>query len=431
MDKDRSRIWEKYLQRRSATSSDSDTESDPTETSTDSTSPEAENDTVTKMDPDALRMLTELMQHIRASQDEITNIARRQQEQQQQFMEHMANRPQQQPQQPPPQAAAPGGAQGAQALPEPKLTANTYPELNLDGANEATKINNFAAWERGVRNTTTALDAEARMPFQRIAAAILSSFRGTTALQAIDLAGDQFANMNGLMNTLRTLFCGAATQERSYNLFIEASQRADEDLTTWWSRLQNLWNRGFNEPRPVNTLIRAFVDNLADKKVQEKLITREAGIPNDYQELKQIALEIAGREDTLRIVRKARGQGHRIPVVDRGTPMEIGAVAKGKRGDGKVAVNNANPGPGRRRVEPDQCLKCHKKGHWKKDCPDKDKGKNGKDKKKVFLVTGGGNDEPADQHVYQPEDSDDDDDWATVAATEAGNGQAQAQSHQA
>ena len=145
----------------------------------------------------------------------------------------------------------------------------------------------FVAWEFGVRNTLDSLEAVDRMPMAGIAAAILASFRGKALEKATTLTAGDYADVDGLMNALRTLFCGAAMREVSYNLFNAEVQGADEDINTWWSRLELLWLQAFEAAdRSQASLIRRFIEGLRSDKLQEKLVTRENGLPQDYHEVR-------------------------------------------------------------------------------------------------------------------------------------------------
>ena len=127
-----------------------------------------------------------------------------------------------------------------------KLDASSFPPFE-DSGTEEKKMSAFIAWEKGVRNTLTALGAVDRMPFPAIAAAILASFRGSTLEKATMLNADDYENTDPLFDALRTLFCGAAMREKSYNLFNSGIQEPDEDINTWWARLQVLWLQAFQE----------------------------------------------------------------------------------------------------------------------------------------------------------------------------------------
>ena len=166
-----------------------------------------------------------------------------------------------------------------------KLDASSFPPFE-DSGTEEKKMSAFIAWEKGVRNTLTALGAVERMPFPAIAAAILASFRGSALEKATTLNADDYENTDALFDALRTLFCGAAMREKSYNLFNSGSQEPDEDINTWWSRLQALWLQAFQEAdRSVASLIRRFIEGLRNQKLQDRLVTREEGLPNNYAEV--------------------------------------------------------------------------------------------------------------------------------------------------
>ena len=412
MDKVRQQIWRK----RQSTDSEG----------SDSSSPEP-----LDIDPQEVNManveqLTELIGRMAQYMEQMGNTLAQQNQVNQQLAQHLQQAPPQQAAQAAPQPVP--NAAGAQQQPEPRLQAGTFPELILDGFDEAKKLEAFSSWEASVRNTAIAIGVEGRVEFNRVAAAILASFRGEAAYQAQGVAAGNYANMDALMNGLSALFCGAATRERCYNLFTEAKQGAKEDITAWWSRLQNLYHRSFQAPRPNDLLIRNFIEGLADRKVQERLLTREANVPQDYDQLKEVTLQIAGKEETWRIINKARGHGHRIQV-DRPqaggvTPMEVDAVRKGAgKGKGQGGqVNNVNRKP---RVGRNQCLDCGVEGHWKDKCPNPRKNWW---KKREGGQVNAVNLEQEDQVQYvDGTNEDDEDDWAGVAAAaEAGNGQAQA-----
>ena len=361
---DRERTW-KY----SRTARNYNTTSDESSDSSDSEgNAERENPDVT-MDPDQLAALLNTLGMALgrvADNNEAMRVLLAQQQHQQQQQ-------QQQPPQPQPQAA-----------PEPKIDSKTFPELKLTGS-EAEKMSQFIAWDKGVRNTLIAIDAMNRLPVQRVAHAILASFRDEAARQASAINGNNYANIDDLLDALQTLFCGAAIRQKSYNLFSEAKQESNEDLNTYWTRLQSLWLRAFEEAdRSEAQLIRTFVGGLRNQKLVEKLITRDAGLPQNYVQLREVALQIAGQLETVELMRAGKKPNWNPAAGGGGirggpVPMEVGAAGRVPRGNGgnaggrRGAVATVNPGGTQPRLEKDQCRRCKKKGHWAKDCPNRDK----------------------------------------------------------
>ena len=325
-----------------------------------------------------------------------------------------------------------------------KLDASSFPPFE-DSGTEEKKMASFIAWEKGVRNTLDAVEAVDRMPFASIAAAILASFRGSALEKATTLNAGDYADTDALFDSLRTLFCGAAMREKSYNLFNAAVQELDEDINTFWSRLQALWLQAYAEAdRSVAQLIRRFIEGLRNGKLQDRLVCREEGLPNDYAEVRDLAIRISGQLDTVAMLKKDRKAGNWRPTGGaagggRGTPMDIGAANRGNGKKNGGGVHNVNAGgnqgktnentAGRTRVDKDQCLRCKGYGHWKNECPNRRNGARG----------GGGSVNNVDSgpaEADKEEDSDDDsDDWvgcaamssrSSVSSGSSGNSQGQA-----
>ena len=225
-------------------------------------------------------------------------------------------------------------------------------------------------------------------------------------------------------------------REKSYNLFNAGLQEVDEDINTWWARLQALWLQAFQEAdRSVASLIRRFIEGLRNQKLQERLVTREEGLPNNYAEVRELAIRISGQLDTAAMLKKDKKAGNWRPTGGpvgggRGTPMDIGAT---NRGNGKKngGVHNVNAGnnqgkqqesqAGRQPVNKDQCLRCKGFGHWKNECPNnRRKGARGGGGS-VNNVSFG----PAEEEEEE-EDSDDSKDWVGCAALSSGNSKGQA-----
>ena len=411
-DRDRNRLWRAQYRNNSATTSDDDTGS----------SQDSEIREILEVNPQAIEVDQRLNMDP-ATRQFFENCLQHQQTQQEQLLAFFAEERQARVAAAQAQVGvqAPGVAQAQpQRLPEPKLSASTFPELNMEGS-EAEKLDTFVAWEAGVRNTATALDLinPDRIQFERVASLVLSSFRGQNATQAADLTGDMFQNMNGLMDTLRLLFCGAAVQEKSYNLFTEAAQRPNEDILSWASRLQGYWFRAFDQnDRSEAQLIRTFISGLKDKTVQKALLRRDQGIPDAYQDVKEVTLAIQGVEETVRLMDRDVRNKHRIKIDGRGVPMELGAV----QATGGAPGTGNNPGGGRggknavnQRVPKDTCLNCGMKGHWRRDCRNP--------KKRVVRVNMIDLEGAAGQNTHNGEDDDDEEEWGNL--TPAGNAKAQ------
>ena len=85
------------------------------------------------------------------------------------------------------------------------------------------------------------------MPMIAISAAVLLGFQGKALEKVTALNAADYADVNGLMTGLRTLFCGVAMREVSYNLFNTTEQEDHKDVNTWWTRIQSLWLQAFEE----------------------------------------------------------------------------------------------------------------------------------------------------------------------------------------
>ena len=324
-----------------------------------------------------------------------------------------------------------------------KLDANTFPPYE-DTGTEAEKMTAFIAWETGVRHTLNACEAEQRMALGQIASAILASFRGKALEKATTINLADYLTLNEFMDGLRTLFCGAAQREVAYNLFFDGNQGETEDINTFSSRLQGLWLQAFDEAnRSVQTLIRQFIQGLRSHKLQDKILTREGGPPNNYQEVRELAVSMQGQLDTMDSIRRDRkaknpnpkkqpfnaGGGNR----GGGTPMDVNNVAggRGKKNSGGVhnvnaqgknagtSGGNGNQGGQRQQYDKNKCLNCGGRGHWKDACPSPKKG-TGRPGSSVNNVE-------ADES--DPEDEDDAEDFvgcAELSNDKAGNAKGQA-----
>ena len=322
-----------------------------------------------------------------------------------------------------------------------KLDSNTFPPYE-DKGTEAEKMTAFIAWETGVRHTLNACEAEERMAFGQIASAILASFRGKALEKATTVNIADYLTLNQFMQGLRTLFCGAAQREVAYNLFFEGNQSEGEDINTFSSRLHGLWLQAFDQAnRSVQTLIRQFIQGLRSHKLQDKILTREGGPPNNYQEVRELAVAMQGQLDTMDSIRrdrKAKNPNAKKPPFNPGggnrggpTPMEVNSVAGGKgkkNGGGVHNVNsknggtsggNGNQGGQRQPYDKNKCLNCGGRGHWKDACPTPKKG--------TGRPVGNVNNVEADDS--DPEDEDDADDFvgcAELGNDKAGNAKGQA-----
>ena len=309
-----------------------------------------------------------------------------------------------------------------------RLDATAFPPFD-DSGTEAQKMRAFIAWEKGVRNTLQSLDAVNRMPMAAISAAVLSAFRGKALEKVTTLSAADYADVNGLMTGLRTLFCGAAMREVSYNLFNTTEQEDHEDVNTWWTRIQSLWLQAFEEAdRSLASLIRRFIEGLRDHELQKRLVTRENGLPNNYEEIRDLALQISGQLDTAKMLKKDKRAGNFKLPQGRGTPMDTNAVNQGgKKNGGMAGMASGNDKPagnqgGRPKVEKNQCHRCKGYGHWKNECPNKKKGFRNGGNGSVGHV------EPGEEEESGEEDADEDDsnDWVGCAELSSGNSKGQA-----
>ena len=206
-----------------------------------------------------------------------------------------------------------------------------------------------------------------------------------------------------------------------------------------------MWLQAFDEDnRSVQTLIRQFIKGLKSAKLQEKLITREGGPPDNYAELRDLAVTLSGQLESMKHMRDDR-KAKKAPPFKMGgnrggpTPMDVNAAGAGKgkkNGGGVMNVNppQGNPGgkaaagkagnqKGRQPFDKSKCLNCGGTGHWRDACPSPKKKGSGQGGP-VMNVEAEGEDAEADT-----DEEDDDDPEAFVNCAElsgAGNGTGQA-----
>jgi hypothetical protein len=294
--------------------------------------------------------------------------------------------------------ADPNRGRREQVEPLPKLNATTFAPLDMGGS-EATQLAAFTSWESSVRNTVTALNAErGDFPFQRLAAGILGSLKGRALRTAQGFNPAPLHNLDAFFTALRTLMLGTAVADKAYALFSKRCQQPQEDLNTFHSDLRTLYQQAFphlmNQPGGQQELIKHFVSNLHDRELAKTILTQHE-IPGQYDNVRTLVLQVAGRYETFRQLYQGSGRSsggfrsHQAAPV----PMEIDAV---RRSPGKAMPQQTHavsqpttsrgkwqPGKGKTTSQDDKgqrssdqrkirCFNCQRMGtHVSRECPER------------------------------------------------------------
>jgi hypothetical protein len=244
--------------------------------------------------------------------------------------------------------ADPNRGRREQVEPLPKLNATTFAPLDMEGS-ETTQLAAFTSWESSVRNTVTALNAlGGDFPFQRLAAGILGSLKGRALRTAQGFNPAPLHNLDAFFTALRTLMLGTAVADKAYALFLKRCQQPQEDLNTFHSDLRTLYQQAFphlmNQPGGQQELIKHFVSNLHDRELAKMILTQHE-IPGQYDNVRTLVLQVAGRYETFRQLYQGSGRsssGFRSGFRSNqaaSVPMEIDAV---RRAPGKARPQQTN-----------------------------------------------------------------------------------------
>ena len=184
----------------------------------------------------------------------------------------------------------------------PHITSTTFPKLELNLKED--NLNKFYAWETLVRNQIRANRSYQHpvVAFPTIAAGILLSFRGSAENLAVDINPDTFADIDAMMNSLRNMVCGGAVAERAMVLFMASKQKPTEDITAYANKIENIWLRAYPNvaDRSVQVLIKQFLAGLADQEISDTIIRREAGVPNVFRDLRNLAITTASKAEIIK-----------------------------------------------------------------------------------------------------------------------------------
>ncbi len=217
-----------------------------------------------------------------------------------------------------------------QQNPLPKLDAKAFPVLEISGKNETQDLSTVASWENSIRNMALAMDLERDdLPFIRVAACILGSSKGRAAEALQDIDAHQFANLNQLFAAIRQTLLGAAHPEKAYSLFLNRSQKADEDINTYHNALRNLYTQArpqaVNQPAGQAELVQRFLTGLRDKNLQQHVYLA-GDQPATFNDARARVNQMCGRLDTYKAqVRSYAAVATSSPTV---TPMEVDSVRK-------------------------------------------------------------------------------------------------------
>ena len=222
----------------------------------------------------------------------------------------------------------PAGPQHAPPPRPPHITNTTFPRLDIGPKDD--NISKFHQWETKVRFQYQANVSYTVIPFAAVASGILTSLVGSAESVATDMNAENFANMDALMDHLRTALCGGAVAEKAMVLFMSSKQNENEDITSFANRLENLWRRAYPQEadRSVSILIKQFLSGIREQFVSDQIIRREQGIPAAFAELRELAVQISSRNEIVKQNRlmhqqiKGKGTGSSHPPGGRALPME-------------------------------------------------------------------------------------------------------------
>ena len=151
-----------------------------------------------------------------------------------------------------------------------------------------------------------------------------------------------------MMNSLRNMVCGGAVAEKAMVLFMASKQKPTEDITAYANKLENIWLRAYSvvADRSVQVLSKQFLSGLADQEISDTIIRREAGVPNVFRDLRNLAITTASKAEIIKQNRiqhqNLKSKGSAGGVGPRNLPlqgpqkapveaMEIGAVGVKKK----------------------------------------------------------------------------------------------------
>ena len=128
------------------------------------------------------------------------------------------------------------------------------------------------------------------------------SFRGSAENLAVDINPDTFADIDAMMNSLRNMVCGGAVAEKAMVLFMASKQKPTEDITAYANKIENIWLRAYPNvaDRSVQVLIKQFLAGLADQEISDTIIRREAGVPNVFRDLRNLAITTASKAEIIK-----------------------------------------------------------------------------------------------------------------------------------
>jgi hypothetical protein len=162
-----------------------------------------------------------------------------------------------------------------------------------------------------------------------------------------------FDSSNALLAAIGDATCGGAIHEKANNLFLSRAQKANEDISQFFSSLEMLWNRAFDvNSRSFQTFFRQFLAGLSNREVAKAIAEREPPIPPNLEDLRHAAIEIEERKNYYRysnVMHQVLAKGGKsteayVPPAPssnyRGEPMEIGSINKPRKPN-----NNQQKGP--------------------------------------------------------------------------------------
>ncbi|KYO47838.1 hypothetical protein Y1Q_0019880 [Alligator mississippiensis] len=152
----------------------------------------------------------------------------------------------------------------------------------------------------------------------------------------------------------------------------DVHQRKDESPSSFLERLYDAFKEFSSldpEAQENQRMVNMLFIGQAAPDIRKKLQKTEGGPGKPLSELVEIAYKVYGNRDQV-AERKEEKHGQK--------QMAMLAAALSKNpssGRGRKEAPEGGKKRGKGRLQPDECAYCREKGHWKKDCPRKDKKK--------------------------------------------------------